>query len=172
LAGRFAFCYLSDAIGRRPSGVLLSFGAALSLALAGYYHNFFIGGVSVFYLMLFGQRFFGDGGYAVVGPYAAEVWPSRLRASGMGFGFGIGNFGKILGPLGLALIIGSSDVISPKATIAAIEPAMMYLAGWYVLSGIVFILLGFETRGRTLEELDAALDAPAAVQVRPASVQP
>jgi putative MFS transporter len=90
----------------------------------------------------------------------------------MGFGFGIGNFGKILGPLGLALIIGSSDVISPKATIAAIEPAMMYLAGWYVLSGIVFILLGFETRGRTLEELDAALDAPAAVQVRPASVQP
>ena len=90
----------------------------------------------------------------------------------MGFGFGIGNFGKILGPLGLALIIGSSDVISPKATIAAIEPAMMYLAGWYVLSGIFFILLGFETRGRTLEELDAALDAPAAVQVRPASVQP
>jgi MFS transporter, putative metabolite:H+ symporter len=172
LAGRFAFCYLSDAIGRRPSGVLLSFGAALSLALAGYYHNIFIGGVSVFYLMLFGQRFFGDGGYAVVGPYAAEVWPSRLRASGMGFGFGIGNFGKILGPLGLALIIGSSDVISPKATIAAIEPAMMYLAGWYVLSGVVFILLGFETRGRTLEELDAALDAPGAPRVRPASVQP
>ena len=29
----------------------------------------------------------------------------------MGFGFGIGNFGKILGPLGLALIVGSSDVI-------------------------------------------------------------
>jgi hypothetical protein len=46
------------------------------------------------------------------------------------------------------------------------------LAGWYVLSGIVFILLGFETRGRTLEELDAALDAPGALQVRPASVQP
>jgi hypothetical protein len=58
LGGRFAFCYLSDAIGRRPSGVLLSFGAALSLVLAGYYRDVFIGGVSVFYLMLFGQRFF------------------------------------------------------------------------------------------------------------------
>ena len=164
LIGRFLFCYLSDAIGRRPSGVLLSFGAALSLALAGYYHAAFIGTVSVFYLMLFGQRVFGDGGYAVVGPYAAEVWPSRLRASGMGFGFGIGNFGKILGPLGLALIVGSSDVVSPKATIAAVEPAMMYLAGWYALSGIVFLLLGFETRGRSLEELDQILDKPTRAQ--------
>jgi MFS transporter, putative metabolite:H+ symporter len=160
LLGRFLFCYLSDAIGRRPSGVLLGFGAALSLALAGYYHDAFIGGVSVFYLMLFGQRLFGDGGYAVVGPYAAEVWPSRLRASGMGFGFAIGNFGKILGPLGLALIVGSSDVVSPKATIAAIEPAMLYLAAWYGLAGIVFLVLGFETRGRSLEELDQALDKP------------
>jgi putative MFS transporter len=171
LVGRFTFCYLSDAIGRRSSGVLLSFGAAISLALAGYYHNVFLGGVSVFYLMLFGQRFFGDGGYAVVGPYAAEVWPSRLRASGMGFGFGVGNLGKILGPLGLALIVGSSDVISPKATIAAIEPAMMYLAAWYALSGIVFVLLGFETGGRSLEELDAALGRRREGKVHPLRVR-
>ena len=172
LIGRFVFCYLSDAIGRRPSGVVLSFGAALSLVLAGYYHDVFIGGISVFYLMLFGQRFFGDGGYAIVGPYAAEVWPSRLRASGMGFGFGIGNFGKILGPLGLALIVGSSNVINPKATIDAIEPAMMYLGAWYALSGLVFVLLGFETRGRSLEELDDALDKPRIARARPVSVRP
>jgi putative MFS transporter len=90
----------------------------------------------------------------------------------MGFGFGVGNFGKILGPLGLALIVGSSDVISPKATIAAIEPAMIYLAAWYALSGIVFMLLGFETRGRSLEELDAALDRPRGAKVQPLSVRP
>lgn len=163
LVGRFVFSYLSDAIGRKPSGVLLSFGAAASLAAAGHWHAAFIGSLSVFYLMLFGQRFFGDGGYAVVGPYTAEVLPAGLRASGMGFGFGIGNFGKILGPLGLALIVGSSDVIAPKATIAAIEPAMFYLAGWYALAGLVYLALGFETRGRTLEELDDALSpAPAA----------
>jgi putative MFS transporter len=157
LVGRFFFSWLSDAIGRKPSGVLLSFGAAASMIAAGYWHDAFIGPLSVFYLMLFCQKFFGDGGYAVVGPYSAEVWPSGLRASGMGFGFGIGNFGKIIGPLGLALIVGSSDVIAPKATIAAIEPAMFYLAGWYAFAGLVYLVLGFETRGRTLEELDAAL---------------
>ena len=108
--------------------------------------------------MLFFQRFFGDGGYAVVGPYTAEVWPAGLRASGMGFGFGIGNFGKIIGPLGLALIVGSSDVIAPKATLAAIEPAMFYLAGWYAIAGLAFLVLGIETKGRSFEELDGTFD--------------
>jgi hypothetical protein len=28
------------------------------------------------------------------------------------------------GPLGLALIVGSSDIVAPKATLPAIEPAM------------------------------------------------
>jgi len=51
------------------------------------------------------------------------VWPNRLRASGMGFSYGIGNLGKIKGPLGLALIAGSSDLVSPKATIDALFPA-------------------------------------------------
>src|SRR5262249_52491800 len=48
--------------------------------------------------------------------YLAEVWPARLRASGMGLGYGAGNLGKILGPLGLALIVGSSNYLSPQAT--------------------------------------------------------
>ena len=157
LIGRFLFCYLSDAIGRRPSGVLLSFGAALSLALAGYYHDAFIGTVSVFYLMLYGQRLFGDGGYAVVGPYAAEVWPSRLRASGMGFGFGVGNFGKILGPLGLALIVGSSNIVKPEASVAKIVPAFIYLAAWYALAGIIYYFFGTETKGLSIEEIDRQL---------------
>ena len=44
---------------------------------------------------------------------------------------------------------------------------MIYLAAWYALSGIVFILLGFETRGRSLEELVSALDKPRGATVQP-----
>ena len=40
--------------------------------------------------------FFADGGFAIVGPYAAEVWPSHLRTSGMGSAYGFGGIGKIL----------------------------------------------------------------------------
>ena len=79
---------------------------------------------------------------------------------------------SVRGQRQFALIVGSSDVISPKATIAAIEPAMIYLAAWYALSGIVFIWLGFETRGRSLEELDIAIDKPRSATVQPVSVQP
>jgi putative MFS transporter len=166
LIGRFLFSWLSEAIGRRPSGVLLSFGAAAGAYLAGVYYADFVGGFSMFWLMIMFSRFFGDGGYAVVGPYAAEVWPSSLRASGMGFGYGLGNFGKVLGPLGLALIAGSSNYVNPKADLAAIGPAMNYLAAWSLMSGLVFLFLGFETRGRSIEEIDEALQQPDAVKVR------
>ncbi len=88
----------------------------------------------MFFVLLMCQRFFGDGSYAIIGPYIAEVWPARLRASGMGLGYGVGNLGKIIGPLGLALIIGSSNYVSPKATLDAIVPAFLFLAFWYALA--------------------------------------
>jgi len=152
--GRFAWAYLSDAIGLRPSGILLSFGGVVSLVIAGLFHDVFLGGVSVFLLMLMAQRFFGDGGYALVGPYSAKVWPAALRGSGMGFGYGLGNLGKIVGPLGLALIVGSSDIVKPQASLPALAPAMYYLAAWSVISGIAFILWGIEVKGRSIEEID------------------
>ena len=81
------------------------------------------------------QRFFGDASYAIIGPYIAEIWPNRLRASGMGFSYGIGNLGKIIGPLGLALIVGSSDYVSPKVVPSALFPALLFLAFWYAQAG-------------------------------------
>jgi putative MFS transporter len=163
-AGRLAWSYLSDAIGRRPSGILLSIGGALSLIVAGLYHDVFLGGVSVFYLMILANSFFNNGGYAVVGPYSAEVWPSALRGSGMGFGYGLGNFGKIIGPLGLALIVGSTDIVKPQATLPALEPAMYYLAGWCVIAGLAFLLWGIEVKGRSIEEIDEELAKPAPIR--------
>lgn len=74
-----------------------------------------MGTVSVFWLMLMVTFFFADGGVSINGPYSAELWPSRLRASGMGACYGFGSIGKIIGPLGLAMIAGSSNFIAPAA---------------------------------------------------------
>jgi putative MFS transporter len=112
----------------------------------------------VFFLLVMIQRFFGDASYAIIGPYIAEVWPNRLRASGMGFSYGIGNLGKIIGPLGLALIAGSSDLVSPKSTIGALFPAFLFLAFWYGQAALMFLLLGSETKGRSIEEINRALE--------------
>jgi MFS transporter, putative metabolite:H+ symporter len=158
--GRIAWSYLSELVGRRICGMIINFGGALAIALAGIFATSFVFTVSLFWLFIVIQRFFGDGGFAVMGPYAAEVWPAGLRSSGMGSAYGFASIGKIIGPLGLALIIGSANLIKPEASIAMVGPAFLYLAGWMVLSGIVFYFAP-ETKGRTIEEIDEAFARPA-----------
>jgi MFS transporter, putative metabolite:H+ symporter len=158
--GRLSFSYLSDAIGRRASGGLLGLGAAVMLVLTAYLHDAFLGTISMFWLLTVVTYFFADGGFAIVGPYAAEVWPAGLRTSGMGSAYGFGGLGKIIGPLGLALIAGSSNIVTPQASVAAIGPAFIYLAGWYVLAGVVYYFFGIETKGRSIEYIDGELARP------------
>jgi putative MFS transporter len=155
--GRILFSYLSDAIGRRRAGGLYGFGAAAMVVLAGYMNSAFLGTVSVFWLLLVVAYLFADGGFAIVGPYSAEVWPARLRASGMGSAYGFGGIGKIIGPLGLALIAGSSNVVKPEASASKIVPAFLYLGAWFALAGIIYSFFAMETKGRTIEEIDGEL---------------
>ena len=157
IAGRFLCSWLSDAWGRRASGIFACLVAALFMSLAGYLHDVFIGGVSMFFLMILLQNFFGSGNYSIVGPYMGEMWPSRLRGSGMGFVYGVGNLGKFIGPLGLALIAGSSNYVKPEVTLNALVHGFNYFAFWYVLGAVAFWLIGMETRGRTIDEIDSAL---------------
>jgi putative MFS transporter len=77
----------------------------------------------------------------------AEVWPAGLRASGMGLGCGVGNLGKIISPLGLALIFGGTNIIRPEASLNAMIPAMFFLAFWAALAAAAFVALGIETKG-------------------------
>ncbi len=144
------------------SGVLSCLLAALLMSAAGYLHSVFIGGVSMFVLLIVLQNFFGSGNYSIVGPYMGELWPSRRRGSGMGLVYGVGNLGKFIGPAGLAVIAGSSNFVAPKATLDALIPAFNYFGFWYLLGALAFWFIGFETRDRSLEEIDATLSAPAA----------
>ena len=164
IPGRVFGAWLSEALGRRYGGALAALTAALVTALAGYLHSAFLGTVSVFFIMLLVHSFFANGTYAIVFPYMAELWPAPLRASGFGLVYGISNIGKFIGPAGLALIAGASNYVSPKATLAAIVPGFNYFAFWYVLAVAAFLFIGIETRGRTIEELDAALVQPKPVK--------
>jgi MFS family permease len=130
--------------------------------------------LSLFYILFLAQTFFSSAIYSVVGPYMSEIWPARLRSSGMGMSYGVGNLGgKVLGPAGLALIMGAGDIIKPAApNLVMLGPAFIYFASWLVLGVIGFWAFGPETKGRTFEEMDdahAATRASARVSRVPAS---
>lgn len=158
ICGRVVFAWLSDAIGRRSAGMLAGFGGAIAIAAAALLHDVFLGTTSMFWLCIVIGDFFFDGGFAVIGPYLAEVWPVQLRTTGMGAAYGFGGLGKIIGPLGLAVIVGSSNIITPQATLDAIGPAFAYFAAWMALCGFAFLFFGFETGGRSIAAIDQALD--------------
>jgi putative MFS transporter len=168
--GRFFITALIEPLGRRGSATLcMAFGGTL-MVLAGYFYDVYIGTWSLFYMLFVAQAFFGSANYTVVGPFMAEIWPARLRASGMGLSYGVGNCGKFVGPLGLALIMGAGDIIKPAApNLAMLGPAFAYFASWYVLGLIGFWVFGYEPSGRTFDEIDSALDAPLGSAARSAS---
>jgi len=77
---------------------------------------------------------------------------------------GVGSVAKFIGPAGLAVIAGASNYVAPQATLQALVPAFNYFAAWYLLGVVGFVLVGIETRGRTIEELDVALAGPPPVK--------
>ena len=57
------------------AGGLLGMGAGILIIIAGYNYDAVLFGLSAFWLILIVAFFFADGGFAIVGPYAAEIWP-------------------------------------------------------------------------------------------------
>ncbi len=157
LGGRITFSLLSEAIGRRTTGAVAAGGAAALLIVAGFCSAGLAGAVVGFIAVLMLIFFFGEGGFAIVGPYSAEVWPTSLRATGMGAAYGFGGLGKIIGPLGLAVIVGTSTAAAPTASHASFQIAFLYFAVWYALASAAFVLFGVETGGRSIEALDGIL---------------
>jgi putative MFS transporter len=79
---------------------------------------------------------------AMLSPYSAEVYPTRLRSTGSGLAAGSGKFGGILGQ---------------GATVAHLAPSLA-LSSLIVAAPVVFAIfvlaaVGIETRGRRLEDI-------------------
>ena len=76
IVGRLVASWMSDAFGRRWSGFLIGIGRGDDHGAGRLFHDVYVGTVSVFFVLIMIQRFFGDGSYAIIGPYLAEVWPN------------------------------------------------------------------------------------------------
>lgn len=161
LAGRVGFSFLSEIIGRRWTGIVATGGAATILLVAAFTVGSLQGAVVIFLALMILAFFFGEGGFAIVGPYSAEVWPTHLRSTGMGASYGFGGLGKIIGPMGLALIVGASASATPASGEISFQNAFIYFAAWYGIACLSYILWGIETRGKTLDQIDAQVEVAA-----------
>jgi putative MFS transporter len=72
------------------------------------------------------------------------------RASGLGQAANGG--GKIVGPLSLALIAGTNNVVATQATMDAVFPAFIFLAVCGLATGLAFTFLVPETHGRPIPQ--------------------
>jgi len=146
--GRTGFAFLAHQVGRKPCGQLMGYGTAISLALAAYFHNDFVGTVPLFLVFLIAGALFFDGGFSNLGPYPAEIFPVQLSGRAVGLAQFANGVGKIVGPLCLALIAGADNLVHPQATASAVTPAFIFLAGAGLLVGLAFTFLGVEPHGR------------------------
>ena len=149
-AGKVLFSLLPQWIGRRRSGELMGYGAALGLLLTALFHDSVIAGMPAFVVLVIASALFFEGGLANIAPYSVEVYGVRLGARAVGLQQAANAVGKIAGPVVLAVIAGTSDLVTPKATADAVVPAFVFFAACSLAVGIILTVAGIETHGKRL----------------------
>ena len=116
VVGKIVVSIVSPMMGRRRCGQVWGFLAAISLVAAAYFSNTFVAGVPLLVVFLCCSTFGIDGSFSNLAPYTVERFGVRLGARSSGLGQAANGVGKILGPLSLALIAGTGNIVSPRAT--------------------------------------------------------
>lgn len=158
LVGRIVISFVARRSGRRVAGAFFGVMAAILFTLTGAFASVDLGIISVFLLGIMVTYFFTDGSFGNIVPFTSEVWPSALRSHGSGIGNAMGGVGKIVGPVGLALIVGTSDIVSPKATAAGLFPAFLMFGLCMLVAGLAFAFIAPEPNGRSLDEVEETLE--------------
>jgi MFS family permease len=136
-AGYLAGAWLADRIGRRRLFQLFAVGAA---ALVVVYTQLPIAPQRML-LLGFPLGFFASGYFSGFGAFLTELFPTRLRGSGLGFAY---NFGRGIGAL-FPTLVGALSATLSLATAMALFALLAY--------GVMFTAASLlpETRGKILE---------------------
>lgn len=150
LLGRVLFSVLPLMIGRRGAAIVgTSMSAIVMLAIFAFYRDFIFGWSAFALLMVVGAVFY-SGMFSNIVPYVIEVFPVSLGGRAYGLAQACNGVGKILGPVCLALIAGSHDVISPQATTDAVVPVFLFLAACELAALIAIVAFRREPHGKPM----------------------
>ncbi|HWE99882.1 MAG TPA: MFS transporter [Caulobacteraceae bacterium] len=148
--GKAVVALIAHRFGRYPTGVACLGVGVVSLVGAALTGDAMLGATPLILFCFIGVGLSLDGGSSNFYPYAAEVFPVRLASRGAGLAQAGNGIGKILGPISLAVIAGSGDVMRPAATSAAIMPAFLFMAACAAVGLAAMIFVPIETSGRKL----------------------
>lgn len=161
IVGRIGFATLAQLIGRRIAGTTAATAAAVLLILSAVLHSIYFGGASAFFIGMIVVYVFADGQWGNLVPFTSEVWPVRMRTHGTGLANAMGGIGKIVGPMILALIAGTGNLVTPEATESALMPTFVLLAVFMLVVAVAFAFIAPEPHGRSLDEFEAELERAA-----------
>lgn len=148
IPGYFSAAYMNERIGRQAtiaSYMILGGVSAIGLAVAGTDNTVMLAGICL--------SFFMNGTYAGVYAYTPELFPTEVRATGMGTASSIGRIGAIVSPtlvgwlypnFGFAGVFGTTTVV-------------------LLIGAASVIVMGIHTKNRSLEDITAEELAPKAV---------
>ncbi len=156
VSGKILVCFIAPMMGRRVLGTIFGLLAAIGLCFAGYYNDVLVSGFPLFVILTAASAFFAEGGFSNLAPYTIEQYGVSLGSRSSGLGQAANGVGKILGPLALAILAGSDNVIAPKATAEAVFPAFVFLGVTMLAVALAFAFLGVETHGKQIALSHAA----------------
>jgi len=138
IPGFLTAAWMIEALGRKPTLIATLLGAAISCYFYG-------GAIDQTQLIVAGlcMQFCAFGMWSALYAYTPELYPTHVRATGTGFASAVGRIGSLIGPSVIGFILptaGQSGVFALGA-------------GAFTLAALVVLVLGEETRGRTLESI-------------------
>ncbi|MCC6483244.1 MAG: MFS transporter [Armatimonadetes bacterium] len=145
LLGMFAYAALSERMGRRPS-LALFFGAVIVVVLGSFWNIRDITGAMIWSFFL---------GFCALAPFSAfavyfpELFPTRLRATGVGMCYNSARVISALAPSALGFL--ASLWKSPTDPAFGFRVAASIVASVYLI-GFIGLAIGPETRGKPLPE--------------------
>lgn len=145
LPGYYAAAYLVDIIGRKYT-------LSLFLLMSGVCSFCFGGSETAGELLAWGaaMSFFNLGAWGVIYTYTPEQYPTAIRALGSGWAAGFGRLGGMIAPMLVGVMLSSAF---------GMNTIFIMFASVFVIISAVVVLLGKESKQKTLEELEAAMES-------------
>ena len=141
----YAMCgFLIDWYGRRPVLFLYYF-------VGAFFHLWFAYASGVWlYVAIAAVGWVNPGVYGSTGIYVSELYPTHMRATAVGWFFGIGRIGSFLAPavVGFMLQFGAAAYV------------LHTFALTFLLASVALWFVGVETKGKTLEEITRGSAVP------------